>query len=119
MEKTKHFKELVVWQKSHRFVLDIYKLTKQFPKEELFGLTSQLRRSAVSVPGNIAEGYRKRTIPDKAKFLNTAQGSLDESLYYLILAGDLEYADTKALQTDLEEIARMLNAYYTTINNQR
>ncbi|GAB3035023.1 four helix bundle protein [Spirosoma pulveris] len=119
MEKTKHFNELVVWQKSHQFVLDIYKLTKQFPKEEVFGLTSQLRRSAVSVPGNIAEGYRKRTIPDKAKFLNTAQGSLDESLYYLILAHDLEYADTNALQADLEEIARMLNAYYTAINNQR
>ncbi|WP_080058993.1 four helix bundle protein [Spirosoma aerolatum] len=75
MEKTRHFKELIVWQKAQRFVLKIYKLTKHFPKEELFRLTSQLRRSAVSVPGNIAEGYRKRTIPDKAKFLNTAQGA--------------------------------------------
>lgn len=119
MEKTKHFKELVVWQKAHQFVLNIYKLTKLFPKEELFGLTSQLRPSAVSVPANIAEGYRKRTIPDKAKFLNTAQGSLDESHYYLILAHDLEYADTTTLQSDLEEVARMLNAYYTAVNNQR
>ena len=119
MDKTKHFKELIVWQKAHRFVLNTYKLTKQFPKEELFGLTSQLRRSAVSVPGNIAEGYRKRTIPDKAKFLNTAQGSLDESHYYLILARDLAYADTMTLQADLEKVARLLNAYYTAINNQR
>ncbi|MBN8824654.1 MULTISPECIES: four helix bundle protein [unclassified Spirosoma] len=119
MEKTRHFKELIVWQKAHQFVLKIYKLTKHFPKEELFGLTSQLRRSAVSVPGNIAEGYRKRTIPDKAKFLNTAQGSLDESHYYLILAHDLEYADTADLQADLEEIARLLNAYYTAVNSQR
>ncbi|GAB4026809.1 four helix bundle protein [Spirosoma gilvum] len=119
MEKTRHFKELIVWQKAHQFVLKIYKLTNHFPKEELFGLTSQLRRSAVSVPGNIAEGYRKRTTPDKAKFLNTAQGSLDESHYYLILAHDLEYADTTDLQADLEEIARLLNAYYTAVNNQR
>ncbi|GAB3541472.1 four helix bundle protein [Spirosoma fluminis] len=119
MEKTKHFTELIVWQKAHQFVLKVYTLTKLFPKQELFGLTSQLRRSATSVPGNIAEGYRKRTIPDKAKFLNTAQGSLDESHYYLILAHDLDYADTKDLQADLDEIARLLNAYYMAVNSQR
>jgi len=116
MEKTKSFKELVVWQKAHQLVLDVYALTKSFPKEELFGLTSQLRRSAVSVPANISEGYRKRTKPDKAKFMNIAQGSLDETLYYLILAKDLSYADTTALQSNAEEVARILTAYLTTIN---
>ncbi|GAB4048101.1 four helix bundle protein [Spirosoma litoris] len=119
MEKSKHFRELIVWQKAHQLVLTIYNLTKAFPKDELFGLTSQLRRSAVSVPANIAEGYRKRTVPDKAKFLNIAQGSLDETHYYLILAHDLGYVDTTAFQTDLEEVARLLNAYYTAVNNQR
>jgi four helix bundle protein len=115
MEKTKSFKELVVWQKAHQLVLDIYATTKGFPKEELFGLTSQLRRSAVSVPANISEGYRKRTKPDKAKFTNIAQGSLDETHYYLILAKDLSYADTTKLQCDSEEVARMLAAYLTAI----
>ncbi len=116
MEKTKSFKELLVWQKAHQLVLDIYVLTRTFPKEELFGLTSQLRRSAVSVPANITEGYRKRTKPDKAKYMNIAQGSLDETHYYLILANDLTYADTTSLQSNLEEVARMLNAYQNAIS---
>lgn len=119
MEKTKHFRELVVWQKAHQLVLDIYRLTKIFPKEELFGLTSQLRRSAVSVPANVAEGYRKRTIPDKSKFLNIAQGSLDETHYYLILAQDLGYGSTEILQVNLEEVARLLTAYYNAVEARR
>ncbi|WP_020597033.1 four helix bundle protein [Spirosoma panaciterrae] len=119
MEKTKHFRELVVWQKAHQLVLDIYRLTKIFLKEELFGLTSQLRRSAVSVPANVAEGYRKRTIPDKSKFLNIAQGSLDETHYYLILAQDLGYGSTEILQVNLEEVARLLTAYYNAVEARR
>ncbi|GAB3793713.1 four helix bundle protein [Spirosoma humi] len=119
MEKSKHFRELIVWQKAHQLVLSIYNLTKVFLKEELFALTSQLRRSAVSVPANISEGYRKRTIPDKAKFLNIAQGSLDETHYYFILAQDLDYANTEALQTNLEEVARLLTAYYNAVEAKR
>lgn len=119
MEKSKHFRELIVWQKAHQLVLAIYKLTKVFPKEELFALTSQLRRSAVSVPANISEGYRKRTVPDKSKFLNIAQGSLDETHYYLILAQDLDYANTETLQTSLEEVARLLTAYYNAVEARR
>jgi four helix bundle protein len=115
MEKSRSFKALLVWQKAHQLVLDIYQLTKEFPKEELFGLTSQLRRSAVSVPANITEGYRKRTKPDKAKFMNIAQGSLDETHYYLILAQDLAYGDTLPLQNNLEEVAKMLYAYQNAI----
>ena len=119
MEKSKHFRELIVWQKAHQLVLAVYNLTKNSPKEELFGLTSQLRRSAVSVPANIAEGYRKRTIPDKSKFLNIAQGSLDETHYYLILAQDLGYATTDLLQNNLEEVARLLTAYYNAVEARR
>ena len=119
MEKSKHFRELIVWQKAHQLVLTVYNLTKNFPKEELFGLTSQLRRSAVSVPANIAEGYRKRTIPDKSKFLNIAQGSLDETHYYLILAQDLGYVKTDVLQNNLEDVARLLTAYYNAVEAKR
>ncbi|GAB4007945.1 four helix bundle protein [Spirosoma migulaei] len=119
MEKSKHFRELIVWQKAHQLVLAVYNLTKNFPKEELFGLTSQLRRSAVSVPANIAEGYRKRTIPDKSKFLNIAQGSLDETHYYLILAQDLGYVKTDVLQNNLEDVARLLTAYYNAVEAKR
>ncbi len=116
MEKSRSFKDLLVWQKAHQLVLDVYRLTRGFPKEELFGLTSQIRRSAVSVPANITEGYRKKTKPDKAKFMNIAQCSLDETHYYLILAPDLDYANTSHLQNNLEEVARMLNAYLNAIN---
>ncbi|RDB03116.1 four helix bundle protein [Runella aurantiaca] len=111
MEKSKGFKELIVWQKAHQLVLAVYQLTRTFPKEELFGLISQMRRSSVSVAANITEGYRKRTKPDKIKFMNIAQGSLDETHYYLILSQDLAYADTMVLQNQLEEVAKLLNAY--------
>lgn len=119
MQKSKGFRDLIVWQKAHQLVLDIYKLTRLFPQEERYCLTQQIRRSAISVAANIAEGYRKRTIPDKAKFMNIAQGSLDETHYYLILTEDLEYAKTQLLQENLEEVARILNAYVITLNEKR
>lgn len=73
------FEELEVWQLAHRMVLEVYRLSENFPKHELFGLTSQLRRAAVSVPANIAEGFKKRSVADKVRFYNIAQGSLEES----------------------------------------
>ena len=85
----KTFQDLLIWQKSHQFVLGVYKLTNRFPKEEIYGLTSQFRRAAVSIPSNIAEGFKKRGKSDKARFMNIAQGSLEESRYYLILSRDL------------------------------
>jgi len=105
------FEDLVVWQKAHEFVLGVYKLTATFPKQETYGLTSQLRRSAMSVAANIAEGFRKRGKADKARFMNTAEGSVEESHYYLILAGDLGYGDTESLMRTLDEVSRLLNAY--------
>jgi len=92
-------------------VWGVYKLTATFPKQETYGLTSQLRRSAMSVAANIAEGFRKRGKADKARFMNTAEGSVEESHYYLILAGDLGYGDTESLMRTLDEVSRLLNAY--------
>jgi len=87
----KTFQNLIVWQKAHAIVLLIYSITKKFPESELFGITSQLQRSAVSIPANIAEGFKKRTNADKARYLNIAQASLEETRYYLILANDLKF----------------------------
>ena len=113
--KAKKFEDLVVWQKSHKLVLKIYRLTQSFPRNELFGLVSQMRRSAVSVPANIAEGFRRKGKADKLRFFNISQASLEETRYYLILTNDLEYADSKQLLGDLDEVGRILNAYMKSI----
>lgn len=114
------FTDLIVWQKAHAFVLSIYELSRDFPKTEVFGLTSQLRRAAVSVPANIAEGFRKQTRLDKARYLNTAEGSLEECRYYLILAHDLGYIDKTTVWEQSDEVGRLLNGYRTAVmNNQR
>ncbi len=110
-EPAKTFKELIVWQKAHQLVLNVYKATKSFPKEEMYGLTSQLRRSSVSVAANIAEGFKKKGTADKLKFMNTAQGSLSETEYHLLLANDLEYFNTSNLMKDVEEVGRLLESY--------
>lgn len=89
----------------------MYQITQSFPKHEKFGLTSQLRRAAISIPANIAEGYGKRSMPDKARFFNIAQGSLNECRYYLRLVSDLGYAKTELYLKQVDEIGRMLNAY--------
>lgn len=109
------FRDLLVWRKAHEFVLAVYALTAGFPKQETYGLVLQMRRAAVSVPANIAEGFRRRGKADKARFMNLAEGSLEESRYYLILAQDLGYGDTLPLDTLLEEVSRLLNAYAAAI----
>jgi four helix bundle protein len=111
----KYFQDLIVWQKAHEFVLLIYRYGESFPKNELYGLTSQVRRSAVSVPSNIAEGFKKKTKPDKVRFLNIAQGSLEECRYYLILAKDLGYGETSKLMEKLEEVSKLLEGYLSSI----
>jgi len=105
------FRDLVVWQKAHQFVFGVYAFTAAFPRQETYGLSMQLRRAAVSIPANIAEGFRRRGKADKARYMNIAEGSLEECRYYLILAGDLGYGDTAKLAAALEEVSRMLNAY--------
>ncbi len=105
------FRDLIVWQRAHQFGLAAYKLSQGFPREETYGLTSQLRRAAVSIPANIAEGFKKKGRPDKARFMNIAHGSLEECRYYLILSSDLGYGDTEALNQTLEEVSRLLTSY--------
>lgn len=95
MEKSRHFTELIVWQKAHQFVLNVYILTRHFPREETYGLVSQFRRASISIGANIAEGYSKKGLRDKIRFLNIAQGSLTECEYYLRLTKDLKYAEAK------------------------
>ncbi|OWP62830.1 four helix bundle protein [Hymenobacter amundsenii] len=114
-EPAKNFQQLVVWQKAHQLVLMVYKATESFPKHELFALTSQLRRAAVSVPANIAEGFRKRGPRDKLRFFNTAEGSLEEAHYYFLLSRDLGYADTELLIEQANEVGRLLEAYGKSI----
>jgi four helix bundle protein len=111
----KSFQDLIVWQKAHQFVLSTYRFSEGFPKTEIYGLTSQLRRAAISIPANIAEGFKKKTKADKARFVNIAQGSLEECRYYLILANDLTYADFQRLMPQLEEVSKLLNAYHTSL----
>ncbi|HEX7654668.1 MAG TPA: four helix bundle protein [Verrucomicrobiae bacterium] len=109
------FKDLIAWQKAHQFVLGIYRFTRHFPAEEKFGLTSQIRRAAVSIPSNIAEGFPKRSANDKTRFFNIAQGFLEEVHYYLILAKDLGYGDNSELMALYDEVGRLLNAYARAI----
>ncbi|MBA3356780.1 MAG: four helix bundle protein [Pyrinomonadaceae bacterium] len=109
------FRDLIVWQKAHQFVLAVYRYTARFPKEEVYSLTSQFRRAAVSTPANIAEGFKKKTRSDKARFMNIAQGSLEECRYYLILAEDLGYGANGPPMSQLEEVSKLLEGYSRAI----
>ncbi len=111
----KSFEDLIVWQKAHQFVLEVYKLTEKFPKTEIYGLTSQFRRAAISIPANTAEGFKKKGNADKARFLNIAQGSLEECRYYLILSKDLGYCDSTRLNEKVSEVSKLLQAYMSSI----
>lgn len=96
-------------------MLEVYALTTAFPKSETYGLASQMRRAAVSIPANIAEGFRRRGKADKARFLNIAEGSVEECRYFLILVNDLGYGETLAISAALEEVSRLLGSYTAAI----
>jgi four helix bundle protein len=107
------FTELKVWERSHALVMRLYRLSASFPENERFGLVSQLRRAAASVPTNIAEGAKRQGAQDYARFLNIAEGSLSETEYLVMLGRDLGYIgldDATSLLVEIEEIARMLFA---------
>jgi len=99
------FRDLLVWRRAHEFVLAVYTFTAGFPRQETYGLAAQMRRAAVSIPANIAEGFRRRGRADKAPFMNVAEGSLEECRYYLILAQDLGYGDSAKLDALLTKSA--------------
>ena len=96
-------------------MLAVYRYSESFPEREKYGLAHQLRRAAVSIPANIAEGLGKRSPADKARFLNMAEGSVEECRYYLILSQDLGYGQNGSLAVILEETSKLLNAYVRTI----
>lgn len=110
-ESARTFEDLIVWRKAHELALCVYEATAKFPKDEIFGLTSQIRRSAVSVPSNIVEGFTRKGKSDKLKFYNYSDASLEEMRYQLILGNDLGYADTLNLQEKAKEVRRILSSY--------
>ena len=108
------FKDIQVWQKAHKLVLDIYRITKGFPDSEKYGLTAQLRRSVASVPTNIVEGYKRKSDKDFAHFLNMADSSLEETKYHLLLAHDLGYLSKDEYEQSImlaDEVGRMLAGF--------
>jgi four helix bundle protein len=117
----KSYKELKVWQKAYNLCIEIYKITRTFPKEELYGLTSQIRRAAVSVPSNIAEGYGRKTTPEYLRSLYIAYGSSCELETQILLSGDLGLMKVEALNkllADLGEVERMLKALIKAVENK-
>lgn len=109
----KNYKELIVWRKAHQMTLDVYNATRYFPKEELYGLTSQLRRSVASIGANIAEGSGRRSNNEICRFLQIARGSASEAEYHLLLASDLKLLgedDFRKLSQQADELQRMLTA---------
>jgi len=117
----KSFKDLKVWQKSYQLCLEMYKVTGSFPADEKFGLTSQMRRAAVSIPSNIAEGYGRKTIPDYVRCLYIAYGSTCELETQTLLSRDLEYLNEKikvSLLEKINEVERMLMALIKSLENK-
>ncbi len=117
----KNYRELKVWQRSYQLCLEIYKITKRFPNEERYGLTSQISRAAVSVPSNIAEGYGRKTTPEYIRFLYMAYGSNCEMETQILLSGDLGYIETgklEILQEGIGEVERMLKGLIKSLERK-
>ena len=117
----KNYKELKVWQKSYKLCLEIYKITARFPKEERYGLTSQIRRSVVSIPSNIAEGYGRKTTLDYIRMLYISYGSVCELETQISLAGDLDLIEKgqwDTLNKNIAEVERMLKALIKSLENK-
>jgi four helix bundle protein len=114
-EPAKRVADLTVWRLAHELTLGVYQISKTLPKWELYALGDQMRRAAVSVPANIAEGFRRRTPREKLRFLNIAQASLEETRYYFVLVKDLEYGETQELQRLADRVGVYLTRYAETI----
>jgi len=117
----KNYKELKVWQRSYQLCLKIYKVTKIFPKEERYGLTSQIRRSAVSIPSNIAEGYGRKTTADYIRYLYISYGSVCELETQILLSMDLGYIDSaiiEKIKDEIQQIERMLKGLIKSLENK-
>ena len=120
MDKIVHFQQLEAWQEAHKLALMVYQATKDFPGEERFGLVAQMRRAAVSIPANVAEGFKRRGIQDKLRFYNVSEGSLEELKYFLILSRDLGYIASEAeLMAQAETVGRLLNGLMASTERRR
>jgi len=118
----KNFYNLNAWRKAHEFVLEIYKTTKKFPKEELYGITSQLRRASASIAANIAEGFSRYHYNDKIRFYHNARGSVSETQNFLFLAKDLSFLNEKEFKDIFglsEEVNKLINGLVRSIENQK
>jgi four helix bundle protein len=116
---TESFRQLAVWRQAHQLVLDVYRKTSTFPAEERYGLVSQMRRAAISVPANIAEGYKRRGSRDKVRFYNLAEASLEELRYYLILCHELGLMGNEVeLESNAGEVSRMLGGLIRRIETR-
>lgn len=117
MAQLQKFSDLLVWQKAHSLTLRIYHVTRTFPVEERYGITSQLRRASYSVPANIVEGFRRPGIKDSVRFYTIADASLEEVKYFLLLSKDLTYLTYNnyvELQSNAEEVGKMLTGWIKT-----
>ena len=113
------FEQLDVWKAAHALVLEVYRLTSRLPETEKFGLVSQMRRAAVSVPANIAEGFKRRGRGDKSRFYNVAQASLEELRYYFILCRDLGYLpNSGTIHDTADHIGRMLTRLISAVDRR-
>ncbi len=115
MSHAESFEDLVIWKKAHHLVLEVYRVTEALPRAEEYGLKRQMRRSAVSVPANIAEGFTRRTTADKARFLNIAQGSFAELSNYFILVKDLDFLSRGVLDLELKEVHQLVKDAESTM----
>jgi len=116
MQPAKSFEDLIVWQKAYKFILDLYRATENFPKSELYGITSQIRRASVSIAANIAEGFKRKGKQDKLRFYNISEGSIEEVKFFLMLSKDLNFLKDDSLLEKLEEVSKLLNGYSHTIS---
>ena len=121
MSNIKSFQDLNIWKEAHRLAIEIYKITNNFPKEEIYGLTPQLRRASVSIPSNIAEGMGRNTTKELLNFLYNARGSLSEVLYQLLLANDLKYIE-ESVYRNMDEryngLGKGINVFISKLKNK-
>lgn len=118
MSTIQTFEDLTAWQKAHALVLDVYRVTQAFPTDERYGLTSQLRRAAISIPSNIAEGFTRAGIQDKIRFYNIAEASTEEVRYQLFLSHELHYSNTSNLQELAKEVKRIIRGLIKSLNSK-
>ena len=120
MQRIVSFQQLEAWQRAHELVLSVYKATRVFPQDERYGLRAQMRRAAVSVPANVAEGFKRRGLRDKVHFYNVSEGSLEELKYYLILSQDLGYLTAYAdLMPLAEQVGRLIHGLIASTERRR